>query len=665
MQNKLPTTQIDAIKEVRRRTSPLLRVLLPWNAMKKMPTEFSVLVLENSPSDAAELAYYLERAGFGERLVWATSKETFLAALEKHPDVIVADCDLTGFGARAALCLLQERGDDTPVIVRSRSVSDHAAIECLKSGAVDHVPKDRLERLGPALVWAHMDRQLRVARARAARLQGVWETSGDAMRLTNPEGTIMAVNPAFCELVSMREEELVGKPLTVALDSSYDPAAVLKAHLRRFQEDDRLVGREWRLRFRNGKEIDAELTIVRIGVQCGEELMLTMIRDISEKKAMEANFLRSQRLESIGALAGGVAHDFNNILAPIFMASSMLRMQLNRDDFERTVKTIEDSAQRGSDVVRRLLSFARGIEGDRIPTNPEVLVQEVARIVEQSFPRNIRLKSSTGPDVHPVAVDRTQIHQVLLNLCVNARDAMPDGGVISVGVKNVTIKSDKLPRSAEARSGSFVVLSVGDTGLGMSPEVEERIFEPFFSTKAPLGGSGLGLSTSLGIVRSHGGFIAVTTELGRGSRFDVFLPVSSLPAVPEEEKDPSDDSGAGEGEVILVVDDEDAVRRVACKLLNRCGYHAVGVGTARAGLDVLGKRKDIALILTDLSMPKMNGIQFLREVRRSKRSLPAIAMSGNLDQRVLQELSQLGVAQVVEKPFNAQKLLDAIQKVRA
>jgi len=624
-----------------------------------------VLVLENSLSDTAALSFHLHRAGLDEGVTWATNREEFTSMIRGRFDVVVLQFHSVDPGAGEALRLLREHHKDLPVVFFGGEQVEQDSEAAEMGGVAAWVMSDKLEQLAPTIVRVHMEQQLRIEKSRAARLHGVWENSTDAIRLTNREGTIIAVNPAFCRLVEMREEDLVGKPFTVTLDANYDPQTMIDGHIRRFDRDESIHGREWRLRFWNGKEIEVELTVVRIGLRDGDRVILTMIRDISGKKSLEAKMLRSQRLESIGALAGGVAHDFNNILAPIFMAASMLRMKLSEADFERTLKTIEESAQRGSDMVRRLLAFARGIEGKRVPVDPVLIIQEVVRIVEQSFPRNIRLRTSIASDVRAVEADATQIHQVLLNLCVNARDAMPSGGRLLIEARNADLESENLPGSPHARSGRFVLLVVEDNGVGMNPELVQQIFEPFFSTKVAHGSSGLGLSTSLGIVRSHGGFIVVSSEPGAGARFEVYLPVAeTLPAAEDDVGQPSQVT-TGNGDAILVVDDEDAVRQVACKLLTRCGYRAIGVKSGKEALMTLKEREDIGLLLTDIVMPQMDGIQLLRELRQSLPKLPAIAMTGNMDQSYAAQLKQVGVTQVVEKPFNAQRLLDAIQREKS
>lgn len=750
----------------------------------------SILLLEDDPNDAELLLVHLKRAGLDVVGRLARSAAEFTGALEEQrPDIILADYQLPSFRAIDALRLLREREMDVPVIVITGALSDDDARACMDLGAADYLLKDRLARLGPAVVRAHLEHKLQVEKREAvaslsrmaavieatsdlvamadrggrilfmnragrrmagygeeddlsglsfrdffaerarkaivqealptalrvgswrgdslllrqdggelavsqviiahrdggetyfstiirdmtdrirseealrqsqAWLQAVWENSGDGMRLSDRSGMVRAVNSEFCRIVGISEAELLGEPFWVIFPEEADFTTIRARYEQRFAEGTPLVRSEARMLFRNNKEIDAEVTFSCIDVEGGERFLLTILRDISERKRLEMQFLRSQRMESIGALAGGIAHDFNNILAPVFMAASMLRMPLSAADREKALRTVEESAQRGGEVVRRLLGFAKGIEGERKRVNPSGLVEEVGRIVEQSFPRNIRLEVNIAPGLKQVEVDSTQIHQVLLNLCVNARDAMPRGGRLCLEAQNADIGADKIPPGPHTRSGQFVVLRVADTGIGISPENQERVFDPFFSTKESTSGTGLGLSTSLAIVRAHGGFIAVESAPGRGARFDVYLPVcSERPQIESHRPAPRDHSD-GRGEIVLVVDDESPVRDVACRVLEKCGYRAIGAGTGEQALAILAERDDVAAILTDVLMPRMDGVRLLREVRKLRPDLPAAAMSGNLEQYHQAGLQELGVHELVDKPFDAGRLLRAI-----
>src|SRR5215207_5614550 len=253
----------------------------------------------------------------------------------------------------------------------------------------------------------------------------------------------------------------------------------------------------------------------------------------AQLKESEARFLRAQRLESIGALASGIAHDLNNILAPIMMSAPMLRWGLKPEEVEKTLVSIETSAQRGADLVKQLLLFGRGVEGNRTLLNLKHLLRDMVRMVRETFPKAIELKARFAPDLWSITADATQIHQVLLNLCVNARDAMPNGGNLTLAAENIPLDQLSAAVTSEAKAGPHVVIRVSDTGEGIQPSIREKIFDPFFTTKQPGKGTGLGLSTVLGIVKSHGGFIDMVSEVGNGSTFCVYLPATPEQSAPK------------------------------------------------------------------------------------------------------------------------------------
>lgn len=633
----------------------------------------SVLILERDSDDLHRVVDELKRAGLAHDATEVVGEPEFLVAVERKPDVILASCDAAGFGAREVLRLLEDKQLDIPLIVIGGSESDTEAHKCMELGAADCLLKDDLARLGPVVVRAHLEHEFRRGSERAAvelresrsRFQAVWQYSMEPMRLTNRDGIIQAVNAPYCSLVGMTEKELLGQPFTVVYSDREDCEVLGKAHWEQFEKGGTVLQEENRKCFANrDREIDVEVSLNRIRVEEGEDLLLLVMRDISEKKELEARFLRTQRMECIGTLAGGVAHDLNNILSPILMAGSMLRMELSAADREKAISTIEKSGQRGADNVGRLLQFARGIEGEKKPIEPGELFRDVAAIVERSFPRNIRLEVAIAPDLWTVTADRTQLHQVILNLCLNARDAMPEGGTLLLEARNQVVTSEGLPQNPQAKSGTYVVASVTDTGVGIAPEDQERVFDPFFTTKPENAGTGLGLSTSLGIIKNHSGFITMKSDDGKGSRFDVYLPVSSTLAVKPEEAPAKDNASGGSGEVVLVVDDEKLVLEVMSKVLRKCGYRTLMASSGAEGLDLLSEAEgEIGVIVSDLIMPEMDGLDFLSRVREKHPDVPAIAMSGNVDQEFLEALADVGVTEVIDKPFRADQLLKIVGEV--
>jgi PAS domain S-box-containing protein len=389
--------------------------------------------------------------------------------------------------------------------------------------------------------------------------------------------------------------------------------------------------------------------------------VLVLDTDVTETKKLESQFLRAQRLEGIGTLASGIAHDLNNILSPILMSCGILRKEFEDEDTLKMLSIIEGSAERGAGIVKQVLTFARGVEGERVLLQLKHLVSELAKVMAQTFPRNIDIQTNFPPDLWPVLGDATQLHQVLLNLCVNARDAMPQGGSIRLGAENVDIDQHFASMNPGAQLGPHVVLRAADTGMGMSPETMEKIFDPFFTTKEVGKGTGLGLATVVGIVKSHGGFLTVQSEVGVGTTFSVYLPANQ-----ESKSDNSSKQEAplarGNGELVLVVDDEPPIREALVRTLTANGYQAY---TAEDGSDALAlyfqRKNEIDLVLTDISMGQMDGVTLVRSLRKVNPKVRVIVSSGHLQKENVVVLEGLGVKTFLDKPYTAEKLLRAVQ----
>ena len=329
--------------------------------------------------------------------------------------------------------------------------------------------------------------------------------------------------------------------------------------------------------------------------------------DITEQKRTEEQLLRAQRMESIGTLAGGIAHDLNNILSPIMMAVDMLQLDMPEADRTRWQGIIKESAERGADLVRQVLTFARGMTGEHIPVQLKHIIKDLVRVLSETLPKSITVKYNIDPDLSIILGDPTQVHQVLMNVCINARDAMPAGGTMTITAKDVTIDENYARMNIEAVPGKFVMVTVADTGVGMAPGVAGRIFDPFFTTKEIGKGTGLGLATASTIVNSHHGFINVYSEPNRGSKFSIYFPTAEVDH--EKAVEPEADlMPRGNGELILVVDDEENIRNVAEATLRAFGYRTA---TAVDGTDALAVysqlRDEIAVVLTDMAMPYMDG----------------------------------------------------------
>lgn len=384
--------------------------------------------------------------------------------------------------------------------------------------------------------------------------------------------------------------------------------------------------------------------------------------DITEQKNLESQLFRVQRLDSIGTLAGGVAHDLNNILAPILMASEMLSMSHPDPEDQKWLGTITTAAQRGAKLVRQILSFARGSEGERGVIQLTHLISELVKVCQQTFPRSIQITAQLPKNLNPVACDASQIDQVVMNLCVNARDAMHEGGRLRIEANNFHVDEAFTRMHLEAAVGPYVVISVSDTGMGIKPEVIDRIFDPFFTTKTAGQGTGLGLSTVIGIVKSHGGFITAASKLNEGSTFKVYLPAASVMSEPEPTKSRS--YPLGKDELVLVVDDEAAIREVTRSLLERARYRVL---TAVDGADAIAtfarNSGEVRLVITDLAMPVMDGHATMRAIRRLDEHVPIICVSGVMENQDETENGSLPQIHFLGKPYTADILLRLVREV--
>jgi PAS domain S-box-containing protein len=491
------------------------------------------------------------------------------------------------------------------------------------------------------------------------------EAAANAIVITDRDGQIEWVNEAFTRLTGYSREEAIGRNPRVLKSGAHEP----QFYQRLWQTV--LAGNVWQgtmiNKRKDGSRYDEEITITPVRAKTGEITHFIAIKqDITERKKLEQQFLRAQRTQSIGLLAGGVAHDLNNVLAPVLMALPLLRNNLPPSQRDHILDTLEQSVRRGANIIQQVLTFARGVEVQRVLVQPRHLLREVAKIAEETFPRDIRVHFSAPASLWPLQGDPTQIHQVLLNLSVNARDAMPEGGRLDLAARNAELDRPLQFMDFEIPPGCYVSLSVSDTGTGIAPEVLDHIFEPFFTTKSAGKGTGLGLSTVLGIVKSHGGLVQVESRARVGSTFTVFLPASpaqSIPAVPAARSL----MPQGQGETILVVDDETGILQVTKSILEANGYQVM---TARNGAQAIGQfaqpNQPIKAMVTDIMMPHMDGLALTRSLRKLQPDLPIVASTGLMnppgDEDRAGQLRELGVRHFLHKPFQAEDLLTTLQK---
>lgn len=417
---------------------------------------------------------------------------------------------------------------------------------------------------------------------------------------------------------------------------------------------------EYRLMLNNGtvRFIEAHGSVIRNAK--GEISQVVVVsRDITEKKQLENQFLRMQRMESIGTLAGGIAHDLNNILSPILLSISTIERRTTDPQTLKMLQVLESSANRGAELIKQVLSFARGVEGEFTIIQIRHIIDEIAKIVNQTFPKSITLKVNVPKNLPAISADATQLHQVLMNLCVNARDAMPNGGLIEIEAETIVLDEHYIKLNLGSKVGEHVVITVSDKGTGIPPAVMERIFEPFFTTKEIGKGTGLGLSTVATIVKSHDGFINVYSEIDKGTTFKIHLPAQE--GVEKGNQKEKTDVPANNGELILVVDDEDSIRDITKIILEESGYTVI---TASDGTEAIAmyamQRSQIALVVTDMMMPFMSGTATIRAIQKMNPKAKFIAVSG------LKQSGDIMAQDSVEflhKPYTSEKLLALVAEL--
>ena len=483
--------------------------------------------------------------------------------------------------------------------------------------------------------------------------------------ITDAQGRIEWTNPAFTRLTGYSFEEVVGQTPRI-LRSGQHPPEFYAAMWTTIQRGEVWEG-DMQNRRKDGSLYHEHMVIAP--VRAGDGTIahyVAMKEDITAERELEQQLTRAQRLESIGMMASGIAHDLNNVLAPITLSIELLRTKLSDPSMVPALNIVAQSAQRGAGIVRQVLTFARGVEGERSEVPVVNLLHEVARFVEETFPRNIRVQVQGARETGAVSGDLTQLHQVLLNLALNARDAMPEGGTLTLRAEPVEVGEAQVRRMPALKPGPHVAIGVTDTGTGIPPEALDRIFDPFFTTKPRGKGTGLGLSTVHGLVRSHGGAVEVATKVDVGTTFTIYLPRLSGPVAAEAQQRLSVFVG-GAGRRVLVVDDEPAILDIVSVLLTQHGFEVRTAADGAEGLAVFETGGPWDLAIVDRMMPQLDGMALAAAMRLSDAKLPIVIMSGLMHEPVSSEgigptLEELGIHVALEKPFGEAELIEALKR---
>lgn len=652
-----------------------------------MTSPLRVLIVEDSEDDMFLLLRELRQGGYTLDYVRVDTAPAMQAALERQPwDIVIADYSLPAFSGPEALKLLQRQGLDLPFIIVSGTIGEDTAVDAMKAGAHDFLSKGKLARLVPAV-----EREMREAEERRKRhsAEHALQEANDVLRnyadeleklynhapcgyhSLDKEGVFIRINDTELKMLGYTREELVGKMKFSDLLSN-ESLHTFQTRFPLFQEQGWVRDLEFQMIRKDGTILPVSLSATAVKDATGNYLhSRSVVLDITERKRaeeelrnMEAQFLRAQRMESLGTLSSGIAHDFNNILTPILAAAQLIPLKLPNLDRQNLelLNIIEGSTKRGADLVKQILAFARGVEGKRVPLQVRHLLSEVIKVVRQTFPKNITISTDIPTtNLWTVSADATQLHQVLMNLCVNARDAMPNGGKLGLAIANQSIDEAYTRMNLDAQVGSYVTITVSDMGSGIPSKLIDRIFDPFFTTKEQGKGTGLGLSTVLGIVKGHGGFIRVYSEVGSGTQFKVYLPASADIVIPHEEEQVL---YSGNQELILIVDDEPLIRQVAQTVLENHNYRLLMASDGIEAIALYAQHKrEISAVLMDMMMPSMDGITAILTLQKLNPKVKVVATSGLTSNAQLIEEPGIDVKAFLPKPYTAKNLLDVLHRV--
>jgi PAS domain S-box-containing protein len=626
------------------------------------PALLRILIIEDNPDDGALLEHELRRAGVGAVCMPVPDERSFLAAISPAPDLILAGCRTPGFGALAALRLLRQRGHDVPVIVVISTLGDEDAVECLSEGASDYLRKDSLGRLGLAVRNAVEQARLRrQERGEHRLLQAVVDGAAAAIYVKDIEGRFLLVNRRFEALLGMHSGEIVGRHAAELYPQ--EVLEQLRPHELAALASRSAVEHEVRLGEGAGMRTYLSVCFPLADLDGAFHAVCGIATDISDAKRLEAQLRQAQKMEAVGQLAGSVAHDFNNLLTVILGYSQLLAGRLvDQPGLFHILDEVRKAGERAAALTRQLLAFSRNQVLLPQLVDLNAVVAEVETMLRRLIGENVELVITLRAQSGRAMVDPGQVEQVILNLALNARDAMSNGGALILETDDVELDAVYLQRHPYARAGPHVVIAVSDTGQGMDAETRSHIFEPFFTTKEKGKGTGLGLSTVYGIVRQSGGHIEVYSEPGQGSTFRVYFPrvvaVAARPAIPALVVA----APRAGSETILLLEDEESVRALVSHLLTSAGYTVLESGSSTDTVAVAERHPGpIHLVLSDVIMPGMSGPEVAARIVATRPETRVLFTSGYTANLV--DRKSLRVAHFLEKPFTAAQVLTTVREV--
>jgi two-component system cell cycle sensor histidine kinase/response regulator CckA len=641
-----------------------------------MSVPLRLLLIEDSENDAALLVRALRRGGYAD-LTYARveTAETMRAALAGQPwDLVISDYSMPQFSGPAALQLLLEVGIDLPFIVVSGTVGEETAVAAMKAGAHDFLMKNNLARLIPAVTRelgeAAERRERRRAgvahRAAEARLAGILDATSEAIIAVDAAQRIVLFNSSAERIFGYSAAEALGQSLDILV-----PPQLIEAHhqhIRAFAATPArsrgLNGRngEFAGRRKDGSEFPIEASIAKLS-EAGQTVFTVFVQDISARKQLEAQFLQSQKIEAVGRLAGGIAHDFNNLLTVIAGYADLLLSDLEGDPRRGDIAEIQKAADRAAALTRQLLSFSRKqILAPRV-LDLNTAVASMDKLLQRLIGEDIDLVTILAPALGHVKADPGQFEQVIMNLAVNARDAMPQGGKLTIETANADLDAEYDRQHLAVSPGSYVMLAVSDTGCGMDRETQSHLFEPFFTTKDQGKGTGLGLSTVYGIITQSEGTIWVYSELGQGTTFKIYLPRVEA-AIDQEELHIGVADLPAESATILLVEDEPMVRTLARRILDQHGYTVLEAPRGAEAMVIAEQHAGpIHMLLTDVVMPEMSGHTLAQQLTVLRPGIQVLYISGYTDGAIVRHGVLAADVIFLQKPFTPNDLVRKVRQV--
>jgi len=636
-------------------------------------TLLRLLIVEDSVDDTEMIVRELRRAGYNLVYERVDTVAAMRSLLLWEWDLILADYNMPRFSGLEALAEFKTWGRDIPFIIVSGAIGEEKAVETLKAGAQDYVLKDCLSRLVPVIQRALKDatarreyRRVQMERDRAeealreseARLRVILESVQTGVLIVDPESHIIKeVNREMAQMIGLPVNEIVGNPCHHFVCPAAKGQCPITDLRQGIDHSERVLIKA------DGAEMPVIKTVREV-IFNGRRQLIESVVDISEIKRLQKQVILAHKMEAVGQLAGGVAHDFNNILQIILgYAEVIMRRTPDSSPLAQEIRCIHEAAHRAAMLTRQLLTFSR-----RQMVVPEVLemssiLENMRGLIVHLIGADIHLSIQCPPDLLPVNADASQLEQLLMNLVVNARDAMPQGGKLNISAARVMLDEMQASSIHGARAGNFVTVAVSDTGVGMEASVLEHVFEPFFSTKGIGHGSGLGLSVAYGIARQHDGWVHVQSEAGKGSIFTLYLPESTEGVTPI-----AVDSGAslqGHGERILLVEDEPEVRGLALRVLTAAGYDVFAVATIEEGAIALHQQNRFDMVFSDVVLPDGNGVDLVEKALVHNPRLGVLMSSGYADDRSRWQTIEDRGFPFLPKPHSPARLLSMIREVLA